>query len=58
MLRTNFSNLQIIHTARTPFSVAFMLSRDFSQILNKRCQLQHKAFTPHIEIMQLKPNNA
>ena len=35
MLLTKLSILQIIHTVRTNFTVADMLSRDFSQMSNK-----------------------
>ena len=38
-------------------TVAYMLSRDSSQVTNKMCQLQHKTLPPHIEFMQLKPTN-
>ena len=34
-----------------------MISRDFSSIANKTCQLRHKTLPPHIEFVQLKPNN-
>ena len=34
-----------------------MPSRDFSNITNKTCQLQHKRFPPHIDFLQRKPNN-
>ena len=58
MVLTQFSNLQIIHTAGTDLTVGDMLSRDLLQITNKKCQLQHKTLPPHIEFMQLKPNTA
>ena len=58
MLFTKFSNLQIIHTVGTNFTVADMLSRAFSTITKKMCQLQHKTLPPHIEFTQLKPNNS
>ena len=35
-----------------------MLNREFSQLTNKMCQLQHKTLPPHIQFMQLKPDNA
>ena len=38
-----------------------MIRRDFSQITRKLCQLQHKTLpprSPHIEFVQLKPNNS
>ena len=57
MLLTKFSNLQIIHTAGTNLTVADMLSRDFSTIDAKTCQLQHKTPPPHIVFLQLKQNN-
>ena len=57
MLLTKFSNLQIIHTAGTNLTVADMLSRDFSTINNKTCQLQHKILPPHIDFLQLKNDN-
>ena len=57
MLLPKVSNLQIIHTAGTNLTVADMLSRDFSTINNKTCQLQHKTLPPHIDILQLKNNN-
>ena len=57
MLLTKFSNLQIIHTAGTNFTVADMLSRDFSNIINKTCQLQHKTLPPYIDFIQLKKDN-
>ena len=38
-------------------SVADMLSRDFSTINNKTCQLQHKTLPPHIDFLQLKNDN-
>ena len=57
MLLTKFSNLQIIHTAGTNLTVADMLSRDFSTINNKTCQLQHKTLPPHIDFLQLKNDN-
>ena len=57
MLLTKFSNLQIIHTAGTNRTVADMLSRDFSTINAKTCQLHHKTLPPHIDFLQLKQNN-
>ena len=57
MLLTKFSNLQIIHTAGTNLTVADMLSRDFSTINAKTCQLHHKTLPPHIDFSQLKQNN-
>ena len=57
MLSTKVSNLQIIHTAGTNLTVADMLSRDFSTINNKTCQLQHKTLPPHFDFLQLKNNN-
>ena len=57
MLLTKFSNLQIIHPAGTNLTVADMLSRDFSTINTKTCQLQHKTLPPHIDFLQLKHNN-
>ena len=57
MLLTKFSNLQIIHTAGTNLTVTDMLSRDFSTINNKTCQLQHKTLPPHIDFLQLKNDN-
>ena len=57
MLFPNISNLQIIHTARSILTVADMHSRNFSQITNKTCQIQHKTLPPHVEFMPLKPNN-
>ena len=56
MLITKFSNLQIIHTAGTNLTVANMLSRDFSTINTKICQLLHKTLPPHIDFLQLKNN--
>ena len=41
----------------TNLTVADMLSRDFSTINNKTCQLQHKTFPPHIDFLQLKNDN-
>ena len=35
-----------------------MLSREFSQITNKMCQLQHKTLPPHIEFIELQSNNS
>ena len=55
-LLTKFTNLQIVHTTETNLSVADMLSRDFSQITNKICQLQHQKLPPHNNFIQLKPN--
>ena len=57
MLLPKFSNQQIIHTAGTNLTVADMLSRDFSTINNKTCQLQHKTHSPHIDFLQLKNDN-
>ena len=57
MLLTKFSNLQTIHTAGTNLTVADMLSRDFSTINNKTCQLQHKTLPPHFDFLQLKNDN-
>ena len=57
MLLAKFSNLQIIHTAGTNLTVADMLGRDFSNINNKTCQLQHKTFPPHIDFLQFKNYN-
>ena len=57
MLLTKFSNLQIFHTTGTNLTVADMLSRDFSTINNKTCQLQHKTLPPHIDFLQLKNDN-
>ena len=57
MLLTKFSKLQIIHTAGTNLTVADMLSRDFSTINTKTCQLHHKTLPPHIDFLQLKQNN-
>ena len=57
ILLTKFSNLQIIHTAGTNLTVADMLSRKFSTINNKTCQLQHKTLAPHIDFLQLKNDN-
>ena len=54
MLLNKFSNLQIIHSAGT---VADMLSRDFSTIINKTCQLQYETLPPHIDFLQLKNDN-
>ena len=54
MLLTKFSNSQIIHTAGTNLTVADMLSRDFSTINKKTCQLQHKNLPPLIDFLQLK----
>ena len=56
-LLPKISHLRKVHTAGTNFRVADMLTRDCSQITNKMCQLQHKTLPPHIEILQLKPNN-
>ena len=42
MLLTKLSNRQIVHTAGTNLTDADKLSRDFSQITNKLCQLKHK----------------
>ena len=58
MLLTKFSNLQIIHTAGRNLTVADMLSRDFSTINIKTCQLQHKTLPPQIDFPQLKHDNA
>ena len=58
MILTKFSNLQIVHTAGTHLSIADILSRDFSEIIKKMCQLQHKCLPPHIEFIQLKPKNS
>ena len=57
MLLTKFSNLRIVHTAGTNLPVADMLSRDFSSISSTSCQLKHKTLPPHIEFVQLNPNN-
>ena len=54
MLLTKFSNLQIILTAGTNFTVADMLSRDFSTIIIKKCQLQHKTLPSHVDFLQIK----
>ena len=55
MLVSNFSNLQVIHTAST--NLADMLSEEhFSTITNKMCQLQHETLPPQVEFIQLKPN--
>ena len=51
-------NLQLVHTAGTTLTVADMLSRDFSQITNKRFQLQPKTLPSLIDLNQLKPNNS
>ena len=56
MLLTKFSNLQIFHTAGTNLTVADMLSKGFSTINTKTCQLQHKTLPPHIDFLQLKNN--
>ena len=42
MLLTKLSNRQNVHTAGTNLTDADKLSREFSQITNKLCQLQHK----------------
>ena len=57
MLLTKFFTLQIIHTAGTNLTVADMLSRDFSTINTKACQLQHKTLPPHFDFLQLKNDN-
>ena len=57
MLLTKFSNLRIVHTAGTNLPVADMLSRDFSSINSTSPQLKHKTLPPHIEFVQLNPNN-
>ena len=57
MLLTKVSNLQIIHTAGTNIPVSDMLSRGFSTINNKTCQLQQKTVPPHIDFLQLKKDN-
>ena len=54
MLLTKVSNLQFINTTGTNLTVADMLSREFSPINNKTCQLQHKTLPPHIDVLQLK----
>ena len=58
MLLTKFSNLQNVHTAGTTLTVADMLSREFTQVTNKICQLQHKTLPPHIDFTEFKPNNS
>ena len=57
MLLTKFSNLRIVHTAGTNLPVADMLSRDFSSINSTSSQLKHKTLPPHIQFVQLNPNN-
>ena len=57
MLLTKVSNFQIVHTAGTNFTVADMLSRDFSTINNKTWQLQHKTLPPHFDFLQYKNDN-
>ena len=58
MLLTKISNLENIHTTGTNRTVDDKLSRYSSQIINKKCQVQHKTFPPHIEFFQLKPNSS
>ena len=57
MLLIKFSNLQIIHTAGTNLTNDDMLSRDFSTVNYKTCQLQHEKVPPHIDFLQLKNDN-
>ena len=57
MLLTKISNLQIIRTAGTNLTVAYMLSRRSSANNNKTCQLQHKTLPPHIDFLHLKNDN-
>ena len=52
---TKVSNLRFLHTGGTDTAVADKLSRDFSTIAKKRCQLQHQTLPPHIEVLQRKP---
>ena len=58
MLFIKVSNFQIIHTPGTNRTVADMLSRDFSEINNKICQIQHKTVPIHIDFIELKPSNS
>ena len=57
MILTKFTHLKIIHTAGKNLSVADMLSRDFSNLTNSQCQIQHKTLPPQIEFAQMKKNN-
>ena len=58
MVLTNFSNLRIIHTAGTSLTVSDTLSRDFTTITNKTCQIQLTKLPPHIDFILLNLNNS
>ena len=58
MLLPTPSNLLTVHTTGTNLTVADTLSRDFSNITSKTCQLQQKTIPPHIDFTQLQPSKS
>ena len=58
MLSTTFSLFRMLYAAGTNITVADKLSRDFSTILDKMCQLKQKTQPPQTEFLHFKQNNS